>query len=106
MTIEGTEPKRASAAMASLKDAQKAVQEGQAAGWGQLIQLQDNKHKEGLGFSPTSGVSAGTFRSAGFVNAILDDLAERGARPTFVIPGGIAKNWNVINLPVFVHDSK
>ena len=57
--------------MASLKDARKAVQEGQAAGWGQLIQLQDNKHKEGLGFSPTSGVSAGTFRSAGFVNAIL-----------------------------------
>ena len=65
-----------------------------------------NKHKEGLDFSPMSGVSTGTFRSAGFANAILDGAAERGARPTFVIPGGIAKNWNVINLPVFVHDSK
>ena len=92
--------------MASFKDAQGAVQKGQAAGWGQLIQLQDNKHKEGLGFSPTSGVSTGTFRSAGFTNAILDGAAERGVRPAFVIPGGIAKNWNVINLPVLVHDSK
>ena len=92
--------------MASLKDAQKAVQEGQAAGWGQLIQLLDNKRKEGLGFSPMSGASTGTFHSAGFANAILEGAAERGSRPTFVILGGIAKNWNVINLPVFVHDSK
>ena len=106
LTIEGTEPKRASAAMASLKDAQKAIQEGQAAGWGQLIQLLDNKRKEGLGFSPTSGVSTGTFYNAGFANAILNGGDERGSRPTLVIPGGMAKNWNVINLPVSVHDSK
>ncbi|KEH33705.1 hypothetical protein MTR_3g048545 [Medicago truncatula] len=33
------------------------IQEGQAAGWGKLIQLLENKHKEGLGYSPTSGVS-------------------------------------------------
>lgn len=32
LSVEGTEPQRASASMASLKDAQKAVQEGQAAG--------------------------------------------------------------------------
>jgi hypothetical protein len=43
--------------MASLKDAQKAVQEGQAAGWGKVIQILENKRKEGLGFSPTSGIS-------------------------------------------------
>ncbi|XP_039684982.1 uncharacterized protein [Medicago truncatula] len=39
LTIEGTEPKRAGAAMASLKDAQRAVLEGQATGWeGKAIQ--------------------------------------------------------------------
>ena len=32
LTVEGTEPKKVGAAMASLKDAQKAVQEGQAVG--------------------------------------------------------------------------
>jgi len=32
LTMEGTEPKKVGAAMASLRDAQKAVQEGQAAG--------------------------------------------------------------------------
>ena len=104
--MEGTEPKKVGAAMASLRDAQKAVQEGQAAGWGQLIQLSENKRKEGLGFSPTSGVSTGTFHSAGFANAILEGAAERGSRPAFVISGGIAKNWNVINLPFVMHGSK
>lgn len=57
LTVEGAEPRRASASMASLKDAQKAVQEGQAAGWGKVIQILENKRKEGLGFSPTSAVS-------------------------------------------------
>jgi hypothetical protein len=49
LTVEGAEPRRASATMASLKDAQKAVQEVQAAGWGKVIQILENKRKEGLG---------------------------------------------------------
>jgi len=89
-----------------LKDAQRAVQEGQAAGWGQLIQLLENKRKEGLGFPPTSGVSTGTFYSAGFTNAITEVAAESGSRPMFVISGGIAKNWNVVDLPLIMHDSE
>ena len=97
LTVEGTEPK---------KDAQKAVQEGQAAGWGQLIQLLENKRKEGLGFSSTSGVSTGTFYSAGFTNAITEDTTGSGSRPVFVISGGITKNWDVIDLPSIMHDSE
>jgi len=86
--------------MASLKDAQKA------AGWGQLIQLLENKRKEGLGFSTTSGVSTGTFYSAGFANAITEGATGSGSRPVFVISGGIVKNWNVVDLPLIMHDSK
>jgi len=104
--VEGTEPKKVGAAMASLKDAQRAVQEGQAAGWGQLIQLLENKRKEGLGFSPTSGVSTGTLYSAGFTNAITECATGSSSRPVFVVPGGTAKNWNVIDLPLIMHDSK
>jgi len=92
--------------MASLRDAQKAVQEGQAAGWGQLVQLLENKRKEGLGFSLTSGVSTETFYSAGFTNAITEDTTGSGSRPVFVISGGIAKNWDVIDLPSIMHDSE
>ena len=106
LTVEGTEPKKVGAAMASLKDAQRAVQEGQAAGWGQLIQLLENKRKEGLGFSPTSGVSTGTFYSAGFTYAITEGATGSWSRPVFVISGGTAKNWNVVELPLIMHDSK
>ena len=106
LTVEDTEPKKVGAAMASLKDAQKAVQEGRAAGWGQIIQLLENKHKEGLGFSPTSGVSTGTFYSVGFANAITEDATGGGSRPVFVILGGTAKNWNVVDLPLIMHDSE
>ena len=106
LTVEGTEPKKVGAAMASLKDVRSAVQEGQVAGWGQLIQLPENKHKEGLGFSPTSGVSTGTFYSAGFTNAITEGATGSGSRPVFVVPGGTAKNWNVIDLPLIMHDSE
>ncbi|KEH27822.1 hypothetical protein MTR_5g041255 [Medicago truncatula] len=106
LTVEGTEPKRDGTAMASLKDAQRAVQEGQAAGWGKLIQLRENKHKEGLGFSPTSGVSTGAFCSAGFVNAITEEATGFGPRPVFVTPGGFARDWDAIDIPSIMHVSE
>jgi hypothetical protein len=105
LTVEGAEPRRAGTSMASLKDAQKAVREGQAAGWGKVIQILENKRKEGLGFSPTSAVSKGTFYSAGFINAITEDAAERSYVPTFVIPGGTVRNWEAIDVPLVMHAS-
>ena len=105
LTVEGAEPRRASASMASLKDAQEAVQEGQAAGWGKVIQILENKRKEGLGFSPTSGVSTGTFYSAGFINAIAEDAAESSYVRAFVIPGGTVRNWEAIDVPLVMHAS-
>jgi hypothetical protein len=91
--------------MASLKDAQKAVQEGQAAGWGKVIHILENKRKEGLGFSPTSGVSTGTFYSAGFINAIVEDAAEDGYVPAFVVPRGTMRNWEAVDIPLVMHAS-
>ncbi|KEH38222.1 hypothetical protein MTR_2g064025 [Medicago truncatula] len=82
------------------------IQEGQAAGWGKLIQLLENKHKEGLGYSPTSGVSTGTFYSAGFINAITEKTTGFDPRPMFVIPGGIARNWDAIIIPSIMHVSE
>ncbi|KAK2435637.1 hypothetical protein QL285_020682 [Trifolium repens] len=55
LSIEGEGSKKIKTSMASLKDAQRVVQEGVALGWGQLIQLPKNKYKEGLGFAPSEG---------------------------------------------------
>jgi hypothetical protein len=80
-------------------------QEGQAAGWGKVIQILENKRKEGLGFSPTSGVSKGTSYSAGFINAITEGAAGSSYVPTFVIPGGTVRNWEAIDVPLVMHAS-
>ena len=42
----------------SLKDAQKLIQAGGSASWGRLIELLENKRREGMGFSPSSWRSA------------------------------------------------
>jgi hypothetical protein len=55
LSIEGEGSKKIKTSMASLKDAQRVVQEGVALGWGQLIQLPKNKYKEDLGFVPSEG---------------------------------------------------
>jgi hypothetical protein len=70
-----------------------------------VIQILENKRKEGLGFSPTSGVSTGTFYSAGFINAIAEDTAEGGYVPAFGIPGGTVRNWEAIDVPLVMHVS-
>ncbi|XP_039686934.1 uncharacterized protein [Medicago truncatula] len=93
---------RGETCMASLKDAQRVIQEGKAEGWGKLIQLPENKRKEGLGFSGNKQVvfdpTRWTFQSARFINAppetnaILEDQSEEVA-PDFVTPGGNCCNW-------------
>jgi len=91
------------------------VQEGKTAGWGQLVQLTENKKKEGLGFaahkvkgtSPTEGM----FRSAGFINApsevnmIIQDPPQEEL-PTFVTPGGACCNWVAVDIPSAILLSK
>lgn len=76
--------------ISSLKDTQRLVNDGITGGWGTILDLLENKHCEGLGFSPTSKkIAKGsrfvrlikeTFRSGGFINptflevsAIIED---------------------------------
>ncbi|KAK2409077.1 hypothetical protein QL285_044532 [Trifolium repens] len=64
--------------ISSLKDAQKVVESGLSIGWGQVVTLPENNHREGLGFSPSSANANGTnvaiktieetFHSAGFIH--------------------------------------
>jgi hypothetical protein len=101
--------------MASLKDAQKAIQEGKIEGWGQLVKLPENKHKEGIGFPDSMpgafNPAGGTFRSADFIydspetNAIIEDQSEEVA-PVFVTPGGACCNWIVVDVPSVIRRSK
>jgi len=101
--------------MASLKDAQKVVQEGKTERWGQLVQLPKNKRKEGLGFSTHKSRVAnpieGTFDSVGFINAlpktnaVLEDQSEEEI-PDFVTPGGTCCNWISMDIPSAISLSK
>ncbi|XP_039683789.1 uncharacterized protein [Medicago truncatula] len=106
---------RGETCMTSLKDAQRVIQEGKAEGWGKLVQLPENKHKEGLGFSGNKQMmfdpTRGTFHSAGFINAppetnaILEDQSEEVA-PDFVTPGGDCCNWIAVDIPSAIPLSK
>jgi len=94
--------------LASLKDAQKLVQKGKAEGWGQLVQLPENKGKEGLVFSTHKprvvNPTEGTFHSVRFINvpleinAVLKDQYEE-EEPDFVTPGGTYCNWIAVDIP-------
>lgn len=101
--------------MASLKDARRVIQEGKTEGWGQLVQLPENKNKEGIGFPNSQpkmfNPARASFCSAGFINdppetnAIIDDAPEEVA-PVFVIPGGACCNWTATDIPSVIHRSK
>lgn len=107
LSVEGS-AKKAETSMASLKDAQRVIQEGKTEAWGQLVELHENKRKEGIGF-PNSKPGAFnptgcTFYSAGFIydppetNAIIEDQSEEVA-PIFVTPGGVCCNWIAVDVP-------
>lgn len=101
--------------MASLKDAKRVIQEGKTEGWGQLVELTENKRKEGIGFPNSKpGVfnpTGGTFHSAGFIhapseiNALLEDQSEE-ATPVFVTPVGTCCNWIAVDVPSVMPYSK
>jgi len=80
-----------------------------------LVQLPENKHKEGLGFSASRpGVfnpTVGSFHSDGFINAppeisaIIENEAEE-ATPAFVTLGGSYCNWIAADIPSVIPLSK
>jgi hypothetical protein len=114
LSAEGS-ARKVETSMASLKDARRVIHEGKTEGWGQLVELPENKRKEGIGF-PNSKPGAfnptgGTFYSAGFIygppetNAIIEDQSEEVA-PVFVTLGGACCNWIVVDIPFVIPRSK
>jgi len=86
-----------------------------------LIELPENKHREGLGFfSPSTEVSktktafepiVGTFYSSGFIHALSEANAVSEDNPeempqSFVTPGGVSHSWVTEDVPFIAHMSK
>ncbi|XP_050909053.1 uncharacterized protein LOC127122814 [Lathyrus oleraceus] len=71
--------------ISSFKDAKRLVNNGITDGWGTILDLPENKHREGLGFSPTSKkIAKGsrsirsikeTFHNGGFINPTLPEVS-------------------------------
>ncbi|GAU44936.1 hypothetical protein TSUD_400640 [Trifolium subterraneum] len=117
LSIEEGSSEKAKAPMKSVKDAQKVIQGDEASHWGCLLQLEENKKKEGLGCTPSTKLNKPNmvrkpivdifrdiFRGAGFINAlpetnaIIEHEGEEGP-PSFVTPGGICCNWVTVDVP-------
>jgi hypothetical protein len=122
LSLDDKNTKKKETVMSSLKDAQEVLKNGSSASWGKVVVLPENKHREGLGFSPTSEKVVDpdatiksikdTFYSAGFihpasleVNAITDDDPEEDL-PSFVTRGVICRNWIAVDVPSVTHLSK
>ncbi|KAI5396295.1 hypothetical protein KIW84_062487 [Lathyrus oleraceus] len=80
---------------ASYKDAKLAIEHGATAGLGQMIKLEDNKSRAGIGYSSGVFNKQGLFMSGGFIHtgqeeevaAILEEDEEDSGN--FIIPEGI-----------------
>ena len=120
LAMETGTAERSRASISSLKDAQRVVQAGGSANWGKLIELPENKRREGLGFVPSADLLKtktvvepirGTFHSSGFIhalseaNAITEDDPE-GMPQSFVTPGRVNHNWDAVDVPFVAHLSK
>ncbi|KAI5424556.1 hypothetical protein KIW84_030655 [Lathyrus oleraceus] len=97
---------------ASYKDAKLAIEHGATAELGQMIELEDNKSRAGIGYSSGVFNKQGLFKSGGFIHtaqdeeddAILEEDEEDSGN--FIIPGGICNNWVDVDIPTVVHKSK
>ena len=116
LSIEDESTKKSGTSISSFKDAQKVVQDGVSTGWGKLLNLPENKRREGLGFAPLTGTLSSkpvgnTLCSAGFIhapseaNAIIEDYPE-GVTHNFVTRGRIRQNWLAVDVPFVAHLTK
>ncbi|XP_050919131.1 uncharacterized protein LOC127136637 [Lathyrus oleraceus] len=103
--------------MTYLKDTRQVVENGQSVGWGQVVELAENKNIVVLGFSPGSThkdlkCTQEVFHSVGFIHskdqsatAILEDDQEQEA-PIFVTHEVMCQNWNAVDVLSVTHLSK
>ena len=93
------------------------MENGQSVGWGQILELVENKNKVGLGFSLDSTCRdlkriQEVFHNVGFIHskdqsaaAILEDDQEQEAS-NFVTHRLICQNWTIVDVPSVIHLSK
>ncbi|XP_050889075.1 uncharacterized protein LOC127094261 [Lathyrus oleraceus] len=93
--------------ISSFKDAQRLVNDGITDGWGNFLDLQENKHREGLGFSPTSKKieDRRSEDEAAEANAIVEDNP-KDVPTDFIAHRVIRQNWTSVDVPIVVHISK
>ncbi|KAI5436228.1 hypothetical protein KIW84_022627 [Lathyrus oleraceus] len=90
--------KKGTSSFASYKDAKLAIEHSATAGLRQMIKLEDNQSRTGIGYSSSVFNKQGLFKSGGFIHtgrdeeaaAILEEDAEDS--DNFIIPGGICNN--------------
>ncbi|KAI5412787.1 hypothetical protein KIW84_057421 [Lathyrus oleraceus] len=89
-----------------------AIEHDATTGLGQMIKLEDNKFRVGIGYSSGTFNKHGLFQSGGFIHtvedqeaaAVVEDDAEEDSG-NFVIPGGVCNNWVVVDVLTVVHKS-
>ncbi|KAI5409638.1 hypothetical protein KIW84_055178 [Lathyrus oleraceus] len=97
--------KKVTSSFASYNDVKLAIKHGATSGLGQMIKLEDNKSRAGIGYSSGTFNKHGLFQSGGFIHtvenqefdAVVEDDAEEDSG-NFVIPGG-AEEDDVEEIP-------
>jgi hypothetical protein len=104
--------KKRTSSFASYKDAKLAIEHGATAGLGQMIKLEDNKSRAGIGYSSGVFNKQGLFKSGGFIHTGQDEEAaaiveeDEEDSGNFIIPGGVCNNWVAVDIPTVIHKSK
>ncbi|KAI5398880.1 hypothetical protein KIW84_064315 [Lathyrus oleraceus] len=96
----------------SYNGAKLAIEHGTTTGLGQMIRLEDNKSRAGIGYSSGISNEHGLFQSGGFIHtvedqeaaAIVEDDAEEYLG-NFVILGGVCNNWVATDVSTVVRNS-
>ncbi|KAI5386512.1 hypothetical protein KIW84_072877 [Lathyrus oleraceus] len=102
--------KKGTYSFASYNDAELAIEHGITTGLRQMIKLEDNKSRDGIGYSSGTFNKYGLFQSGGFIHtiedeeaaAVVEDDAEEDSG-NFVIPGGVCNNWVAVDVPTVIH---
>ena len=103
--------KKGTSSFASYNDAKLAIEHGATTGLGQMIKLEDNKSRAGIGYSFGVFNKQGLFKSGGFIHTGQDEEAaaileeEEEDSGNFIIPGGVCNNWVAVDIPTVVHKS-
>ncbi|KAI5398353.1 hypothetical protein KIW84_063949 [Lathyrus oleraceus] len=102
--------KKGTSSFASYNDAKLAIEHGTTTGLGQMIKIEYNKSRAGIGYSSGTFNKHGLFQSGGLIHTVEDQeaaaIVEEDAEEdsgNFVIPGGVCNNWVAIDVPTIVH---